>query len=272
MEESPTLMSAVGGSYSELQPGISSGLRVGGGPRGEIRAFSRASRRRLMVLLNSIDRSRVAAPVFVTLTYPRVWPVCHEDRKRHLDAFRKRLEREFGRFPCIWRLEFQERGAPHYHLLLFLEAPLFRLRRFISLAWYEVCGRLSPSHLRAGTRVERSRSWRGVNAYASKYVAKLETLSPDVPSPGRFWGVWRREMLPIVYEDTQLTLPQFFKLRRVFRRYASLHPHRTREFRRVGCFLSYQTANRLLAWLGIIGSDLVGVSSYGSWIRKRMCV
>ncbi len=249
---------------------VSAGSRdrgvVGGGRRGVIREFSRSSRRNLMRLLNSLDRGRVSLPLFITLTYPASWPESREERKGHFDAFQKRMERRLGRFPAVWRLEFQKRGAPHYHLLVFLDVDPCELYSFVSRAWYEACGGICPEHLSAGTRVERVRSWDGVNWYAAKYLGKLETLSPAAQSPGRFWGVWRKGLLPISYESTQLTLAGFFRLRRVLRRYASLRLRNTREPRRVSCFLPHSCSRRLRDWACNMRSG-DQVSSYREWRR-----
>ena len=95
--------------------------------------------------------------MFVTLTYPHAWPEDPEDCKRHLKTFRKRPQREYGPFAAFWRLGIQQRGAWHFHLLLFVGpsfGPLEGLRLFVSSSWREVTGKLSEGHLRAGTRVE----------------------------------------------------------------------------------------------------------------------
>lgn len=266
----PSLSAAVGGAYAEVSGGRRPGGVVGGGRRGKVTEFSRSSRRNMMRLLNSINRSKVGLPLFVTLTYPGTWPETREERKGHFDAFQKRMERKFGKFPAVWRLEFQRRGAPHYHLLMFSDVfdvvPMRELVAFVSQSWYESCGRICPEHLAAGTQVSRARSWKGVNGYAAKYLAKLESLSV-AESPGRFWGVWRKDLLPIAYEDTQLTLSGFFKLRRVFRRYGSLRLRNTREHRRVSCFMSHASSRRLLGWLGIIETG--ERVSYRDWRRAQ---
>lgn len=266
----PSMSAAVGGSLAELSAGSTPGCVVGGGVRGKIGSFSPASRRRLMRLLNSINRDEVYLPFFITLTYHDNWPSSRQGRKKHMDALQKRMERSYGRFAAVWRLEFQRRGAPHYHLLVFLNpeqivpylggvrslhrrSALLRLRSDVAWMWNEIVDREDIQHLEAGTSVEGIRSWKGVNSYAAKYMGKLETFrggEEGQESPGRFWGVWRRSLLPISYEQTQITLPHFFQMRRVLRRYARLHIRNTREPRRVSCFLSYQAANRLLEFYG----------------------
>lgn len=163
--------SSVGGSLSTLSfedtlvgNRASSRRRRGGGVRDKVRGFSKASRRNLLRRLAAIDRTAFRAfegrVIFVTLTYPHVWPEDPEDCKGHLKAFRKRLERKLGPFAAFWRLGVQVRGAWHFHLLLFVPSsswPLKDLRRFVSSSWFEATGRVSEGHLRAGTRVEAVR-------------------------------------------------------------------------------------------------------------------
>lgn len=187
--------------------------------RGEITGFSASSRRRLIKELQSIDRTR-SAPVrlFVTLTYPRFFPADSSEWKRHLDKFRKRLHREFDVQFAYWKLEPQRRGAPHFHLLIFLdrEIPL----EWLSHAWYECVGSGSRSHLLAGTQVQRMNSWNGVAAYTSKYVAKTVN-GHDLPEYWhgiKWWGRWGAP--PITLEEQGLSRAEFIQLRRLVTRYA----------------------------------------------------
>ena len=259
----PSLSSAVGASYSRLAFGAGPGRTGGGGPRGEVTEFSKASRRRLLRLLNSINRDESSLPFFVTLTYHKAWPKDRHGRKAHLDAFRKRLERHYGAFAAVWRLEFQRRGAPHYHLLVWLpvvsaSAGIGTLRERVAWHWNAVADPENVQHWQAGTSVEVPRSWRGVNSYAAKYMGKLEQLQEGASSVGRFWGVWRRGMLPITYPTHSLTPDTAIRIRRIFRNFSKVRQRSHRgELYGVSCFVGYATTNRLLSWLGIIGSDLV---------------
>jgi hypothetical protein len=225
-----------------------------------------------MQLLNSINRDEASLPYFVTLTYHNAWPEDRPGRKAHMDAFRKRLERSVGQFAAVWRLEFQKRGAPHYHVLLFLppgalggdrrrddhqgrHERVTKLRNRVAFMWHEIAGYGSPEHFSAGTSVEEVKSWRGVNSYAAKYMGKLEQLAEDAPSVGRFWGVWRTGMLPITYTTHSLTTCDALRVRRIFRNFSKIRQrsHRGQLFG-VSCFVGASTTNRLLAWLGIIGT------------------
>ncbi len=215
-----------------------------------------------MQLLNSINRDQAALPFFLTLTYHETWPQDRHGRKAHLDAFRKRLERHYGPFPAVWRLEFQKRGAPHYHLLAWLpvasyEGDLSRLRSRVAWHWNELVDPGNVQHWQAGTSVEIPRSWNGVKSYAAKYMGKPEQLKEGAAPVGRFWGVWRRGMLPITYVTHSVTTYQALRVRRIFRNFSKVGQRNHRgDLQAVNCFVGYSTTNRLLAWLGIIGSDL----------------
>lgn len=95
------------------------------------------------------------------------------------------------------------------------------IRSWFAVNWYEVVGSGEPRHLAAGTGVETVRSMRGMMAYASKYLAKVEDdPAPEYESIGRCWGIMGREHLPWSVVE-QLTLPheQGVRLRRAAVRY-----------------------------------------------------
>ena len=97
------------------------------------------------------------------------------------------------------RMGIQERGAWHFHLLLFV-SPSFgsvaELRDFITSSWYEICGKVSEGHLQAGPYVKEVRSWRQATSYMERYVAKPEQF-PEGIETGRVWGVWNEALLPV---------------------------------------------------------------------------
>lgn len=176
--------------------------------RGEIKGFSRKSRKRLLDVLSQIPRRAISGGVLlITLTYPSQYPSDPSVFKAHLFAFRKRLEREHGDVSVVWRLERQSRGAPHYHLLV------FGLKRvdigWLSRAWYEIVGSGDEKHLRAGTNVVRVRGWRELTAYVSKYVAKVDSHGLRW---GRLWGVWNKEGLGIVLNVVYISVSTAVRL------------------------------------------------------------
>ena len=161
--------------------------------RGAINKFSERSGSRMRRFL----RCSVANyTVFITLTYPSDFPADGPTCKRHLKMFLQRLERWHKNhggtdesFSAFWFLEFQQRGAPHFHIFFTRPVPY----QIIARDWYEIVGSKDERHLSAGTRIETIRGGRrGICAYAGKYAAKFE--QKQVPEGfgcvGRFWGVF----------------------------------------------------------------------------------
>lgn len=200
VHKSPFVEWASGAGLLRVSQGITNDAPVGG-KRGKVKGFSFASRRRLM---QTIARIRLDAPLpmFVTLTYPDKFPSPIESKK-HLDVFMKRLLRAFPDLGLIWKLEPQERGAPHYHILVWgvSEHDLFI---FTVKAWYEIAGAGDKNHLAfhmggLGNKpcVQEVYSREGVMRYASKYLGKtFEVAGWDEVYPGRFWAVVQRENIP----------------------------------------------------------------------------
>jgi hypothetical protein len=253
--------SSVGGSLSTLSfednktsNRLSPRKHCGRGIRERVQGFSSASRTNLLRRLASINRSAFRAfkgrMIFVTLTYPEEYPEDPELCKNHLKALRKRLQRKCGDCAAFWRLGIQQRGAWHFHLVLFV-GPSFgqigELRRFISSSWYEVTGKVSEGHLRAGTRVEAVRKWKQATSYVERYMAKPEEF-PEGLQTGRIWGVWNEELLPVQWETVEVSLRDAYKIRRIYRKLArkkgsgSLH--------RITVFVKYENVGRLLKFLG----------------------
>jgi hypothetical protein len=253
--------SSLGGSVSTLsfeetitKNQLSTPKRLGGSTRDRVRGFSRASRRNLLRRLASINRRAFRAfkgrMIFVTLTYPHEYPEDPELCKRHLKAFRKRLQRKFEDFAGFWRMGIQKRGAWHFHLLLFVGpslGPVGELRRFISSSWYEVTGKISEGHLRAGTRVVAVRRWRQATSYVERYMAKPEAF-PEGLLTGRIWGVWNEDLLPVRWETVEVSLRDAFRIRRIYRKLARRKG--SGSLRRITVFVRYENVVRLLEFWG----------------------
>jgi hypothetical protein len=187
-----------------------------GGARGDVTVFSSGSRMRLLRKL-----ARVSPPAtngfrhrctFLTLTTRAI----HHPRrfKEFMRAFFKRLVRKAPRLAAIWRLEYQKRGAPHLHIILYNMPFVDKL--WIQESWGEIVGQARPF-----TRIESIRSYKHLMSYASKYAAKVASCGFNSVtyqaegenvteyghlSPGRVWGVFNKGCLP--FEDkTQAVVP-----------------------------------------------------------------
>jgi hypothetical protein len=253
------ISSTIGGSLSQISfKAWETKSRIGstkaGGIRRKIRGFSRVSRRNLLRLLASINRTAFRAfkgkVISVTLTYPTEYPKDPKVCKKHLEALLKRLKREYGNFAGFWRMGIQKRGAWHFHLLLFVSpsfGSLKQIRSFVSSSWHKVCGEVSEGHFLYGTRVEEIRTWRKATSYAEKYLAKEEQF-PEGVETGRIWGVWNKKFLPIQWETIRVTLKDAFVIRRIYRRLAKRKS--SGSLRRMTVFVRYENVVKLLKFLG----------------------
>lgn len=233
VHKTPFIEWAEGGGLLKVSQGIEIGAPVGG-KRGKVKGFSFASRRRLM---QTIARIRLDAPLpmFVTLTYPNEFPSPMESKK-HMDVFRKRLLRRFPEIGFIWKLEPQQRGAPHYHILTWgvSEHDLFM---FTVSAWYEIAGAGDKNHLAfhmggLGNKpcVQAVYSREGVMKYASKYLGKtFEVAGWDELYPGRFWAVVQKDNIPFGQEMIMyISENDAHKWMRYQRRFAKIKKHLNR--------------------------------------------
>lgn len=186
----PILVTAPAGDYIALK---STGFAVRGGKheRGQVQGFSFRSRSRLMAKISQLRKHHM--PLFVTLTYPDQYPVEWEEFKADLHRFMVALTKKYPKAGLIWKLEFQKRGAAHYHCMVW-GVELEVAQDYIPKLWHKIAGHKDENHLLfhqgklAGSRqcVEAVRSWHGVKSYASKYLAKLDERTERT---GRFWGV-----------------------------------------------------------------------------------
>jgi hypothetical protein len=204
-------------------------------PSRRIMAWSRKSRANMVRALCELDYAPMFAdptrvPALITLTYSADWEVVAPSGavcKAHVKALRKRWLRAWGT-PLVgpWKLEFQRRGAPHFHLLTVPPhgRALSALDRWghpavgagltfhawLSAVWADVtdCPQQSREnhrlHVLAGTGVDFAEGLRATDpkrtaVYFSKhgtfgakeYQNRVPALwSEPGKGPGRFWGYW----------------------------------------------------------------------------------
>lgn len=152
----------------------------------------------------------------VTLTYGTEYPRDGAEVKYHLRRFLEECKREHGRerarretahatdspnvhflredkkliaaFSAFWFLEFQDRGAPHFHIFC-TWAPS---KEWIAKRWAGILKDDTGRVEKAGTRVEYLRKGRGGTiSYAMKYAAKQgqKECPEQFKNVGRFWGI-----------------------------------------------------------------------------------
>jgi hypothetical protein len=174
--------------------------------RQRVKEFSIASRSRLKLLLCSVKRSSLASASVVTLTYPASFPAAddHGLYKGHLNTFGVAMRRAFPCCSFVWKLEFQKRGAPHYHLLLF-GAPTHKARDVIRECWYRIAHYGDKNLGSAAVQCDAVLSPTGATCYLADYFGKEDQTKPG-NFTGRYWGVIGRKDLP-TGERVSLVVP-----------------------------------------------------------------
>ena len=169
--------------------------------RSTIVKFSKRSAKRLRF---TVRNSEDVWKSFITLTYPEYYPCDGKTTKNHLNAFLQYLRRR--KIKYVWVLEFQKRGAPHYHIV----ASDYVDRNQLSERWYEIVGSGDEKHLQAGTRIEFIKSKRHLYGYLTNYVKKLDQKTPPLgfENVGRFWGASRNLLSYEAYQK----LGHYYKL------------------------------------------------------------
>lgn len=181
--------------------------------------------------LARVDQKQCGRAVFGAMTYPNEFPYSDDVFKAHLDSFGKRFLRAYPGGGFFWKLEFQKRGAPHFHILAFgvsVDArALLRFREWLAESWFEVVGSGDHKHLHAGTSAELLRSQFAMMRYCGGYVSKHDqTLTGR--TVGRYWGIVGRGNIPFgSAELTSLTSSEANLVRRTMRR-SMMAANRTR--------------------------------------------
>jgi len=194
------------------------------GKKKRITCFSRKSKNTLGWYLRSIVRPDTY-PYMLTLTtqeFSEDAAVYHDQ----IDHFLINFERQFPDSSIVWRLEFQGRGAPHWHCLVYLgvnERPFLDARdeEWIAHAWYQVVGG-DFDVIEYGTKLTRPTD--------GEYVAKLknyllafhhlkEDQTRDDIYTGRYWGIRNKAGLNIgAMGHGLLSYASLIKLRRLARK------------------------------------------------------
>lgn len=177
---------------------------------------SRLSRRSLSKLAFLVACSPATFYSILTLTFGQNYPLSGKVVKAMLHKFLIYLRRKFGDFEYYWFLEFQRRGAPHFHLVTSLVGPSRVQRDVMACLWAKVCEPYDLAYtaikapygaknatvgettqqatIRQHRRVrtwESLRSEDGAARYALKYALKTrqKVVPKNYRDVGRFWGI-----------------------------------------------------------------------------------
>ena len=172
--------------------------------RAKIINFSKRSLKRLKHLIRN---SANIWKSIITLTYPSNFSLDGRLVKSHLNSFLQFLRRR--KIKYLWVLEFQERGAAHFHVLI----SSYISKDELSRAWYNIVNSNDIKHLRAGTQIQQvsKRHFYYLYSYANKsYQKSVPSGFEDV---GRFWGASRGLLVFELYQK----IGHYYKLSRVIK-------------------------------------------------------
>lgn len=201
------------------------------GERGDIYELSTKSQRRLALIASN---SPVEFASLITLTYPSDFPADGKLVKRHLNAFLTDLRRKCPGVEYLWVLEFQRRGAPHFHIFTDAEMPrpLRKLKRNcgrtkkevrVHFPWHDWAGDRwaaivdsgDEKHAIVGAAWEVLEKRDGCARYIAKEAYKTfqKKVPKDFQNVGRFWGCSRGvppeepETIPATKEELAAFMP-----------------------------------------------------------------
>jgi hypothetical protein len=189
--------------------------------RSNIIEYSMKSRKRFFEALLTMDWVNIPQDTIreLTLTYPSIYPNDGKILKKHLDAYAKRLKnfgKAYGGIAFPWKMEFQKRGAPHFHLILISgnPIPLEELRTWALKSWNNLVAKWIASeedhseeekkiaiknHRNAGIEADIVRkNAKGLVCYVAWYIGKnkgkAKEYQHEVPQEyenvGRWWGFY----------------------------------------------------------------------------------
>jgi hypothetical protein len=187
-------------------------------PRGAVAGFTKGSRMRLLCKMNMIASAELPpCPKFITLTYPRELLPDWKWGKHQLDVFLHYFARKYGKTAAIWRMEFQDDGSMHFHIMAFIAR--FIPWKWIAHTWDTLIGNQVDPRDSASTQIQAMRNWRQTSYYVSKYIAKDDDIASMDIFHGRHWGVRYWKLLPVHKVIVALTEGEGFAIRRWVRRF-----------------------------------------------------
>lgn len=252
--------------YRDLVKEVVGKTRPGGSRRGVVRGFSAKSRFRLLKGMACIDYEAAGLPVFLSLTYHEDWGGPGQ-WKEDLNCFIVGLRRKWPMVWGIWKLEFQKRGAPHYHFILW-DGPKVKGCKIprgngkwkmvpygrkkcpengLVFDWLQ--RRWGNAH--GSTRIEPVATIQGVMAYTGKYLGKMQE-NESGEHIGRVWGIINRKAWKKYVEESRVDNREAFRFRRVARKWAErMNGYRVKNksaARGITVFMRSETAQRLKDW------------------------
>lgn len=201
-----------GSEVSNGNINISFSSKFSSSSRSKISSFSSSSRLRMRKFLvsNFVPNSY---QVGITLTLPWKWDNLYlDDFKLVVHRFRVSWLRKFPNSGAVYRVELQQRGAPHLHIIAWHDhLDLFDdyFEMWLSAIQSMRGGSLCHFMLR-GVKVDENLNTQAVFRYLSDHSSKCKVC--QLGYKGKQWGVWGqsnfRRYIPFSFDldDRQLVL------------------------------------------------------------------
>jgi hypothetical protein len=196
----------VGSAYTEIEPravfgrhfiqcvrgGVVNLANLTGGRHEQISYLTSKSRKNFLTKIDGYSGSW-KPNYLLTLTYPKEFPKDGRVVKGDLNAFYGSIVGGHGYTHCYdkackfaWKMEFQQRGAPHFHILVESSLGWEELLALCNRFWLSIT-KNNDDH---GVKLERVRDSFAVGIYISLHFSKgSQNFKPkDFANPGRFWG------------------------------------------------------------------------------------
>lgn len=158
----------------------------------DIKKFSNKSRKHLFDIFNCLQYSEYGLPCFISATWHYDAPETRATLKNTLANFVRELKRKLPSFHAIWKLEYQERGTPHLHFILFpLEKNISMYSPAREIIIKNLWLRMKQCKCKAcekySINVVRVNNYKMAISYISKEIAKVQDRYED-HDLGRVWG------------------------------------------------------------------------------------
>lgn len=182
-----------------LKYGNGQGRGTGDRKKNKVTKFSPKSLKEMMFVASNTS---IDFYIMITVTYPAIFPENGKDVKYHLKKLLQCIRRRFAA-SYFWFLEFQGRGAPHFHILLSNEWYRPSDIDWLKETWNKIIENDSE-HTESGTRIEKLESVEGGKRYPVKYgaIMKQKKIPTQYTDVGRFWG-HSRDVKPVKIMDIQ---------------------------------------------------------------------
>lgn len=190
----------------------------------DITGFSASARHRMMLMFTRIDYSSYYLPLFASNTFHYDFKLDRIFLKKTLDNYLKRLKRQLPEFDHIWKLELQEREAPHFHFMFLFKKNSISLnfseiKKIIEKNWLDL-KMCNCEHCQLySVKTKKINEYKHAMIYISKEIGKItqNNFKCDI---GIYWN-HSRSIRIRKYESIDLNLIQ---IKEILLDYFYTHP------------------------------------------------